>query len=490
MTAVGESPARVNYFSYDAMLRRFAVEESTGVSYFTWDANGMNLLAERDASGSVTAYYTHGYTPVDGIGSLVAAKRNEAGASYYQYPVYDHRGSVVRLLDENGTPTAYFEYDAWGNQLKDQVLSGTASNRFRYQSNWIELADDPDKVLELTPTRLYHAGVGRFLGRDKDGGVAGGYHYAINNSVAFVDANGLDPTVPKPKPKPKPQPWDPFPSRIPWSMIGSGLWYLVYASGQDPVAHLHTTVQKPPSKKEAEEAWKKLKEKTKRQVQEARQALAKASKKTARKLLHEAYGVMYAATVIPGLGGPVNLPGIITARNDMYFPMKEQDGCEVATYSVWSLPRIAVPEREFTTSQPSMKLWLIGLAAGIGQSVVLADATGPGARDAKSWEGYFYALGGNLGPVQGEFFWGLPKRFPRWSGISFGGGVGAPFGGYLALTAYILVRGPRRLPPEVCCLIDMGLRAVDVVSLSPHARWAYNKIRKLLAGGPASQASP
>ena len=130
MAAVGESPARVNYFSYDALQRRFVVVESTGTSYFTWDQNGMNLLSERDASGSVTAYYTHGYTPVDGIGSLVAAKHNEAGASYYKYPVYDHRGSVVRILDENGTPTAYFEYDAWGNQLKDQVLSGDFRGQF------------------------------------------------------------------------------------------------------------------------------------------------------------------------------------------------------------------------------------------------------------------------------------------------------------------------------------------------------------------------
>jgi RHS repeat-associated protein len=176
------------------MLRRYAMEDSSGLSYFTWDQNGMNLLAERDASGGTIAYYTHGYTPIDGIGSLAAAKREEAGTSYYQYPIYDAiKGNVVRLVDENGTPTAYYEYDAWGNELRDDVVGGTAKNRFRYQSNWIELTDDPDNVLKLTPTRLYHAGVGRFLGRDRfeRTGLAGGYDYVRNASTGSMDPTGL-----------------------------------------------------------------------------------------------------------------------------------------------------------------------------------------------------------------------------------------------------------------------------------------------------------
>jgi len=154
-----------NYFWYDAMMRRYAMQDSSGLSYFTWDSNGMNLLAERDSAGSVTAYYTHGFAAVDGIGSAVAVKQNRFSASYYQYPVYDHRGTVVRLLDANGTPTAYYEYDAWGNQLRNDVVAGISDNRFRYQSNWIELGDSDGKIC-LSPTRLYHAGTGRFLERD------------------------------------------------------------------------------------------------------------------------------------------------------------------------------------------------------------------------------------------------------------------------------------------------------------------------------------
>ena len=59
---------------------------------------------------------------------------------------------MKRTLDENGSPTAYFEYDAWGNQLESNVISGTGSDRFRYQSNWIELKDSGGD-LYLSPTR-------------------------------------------------------------------------------------------------------------------------------------------------------------------------------------------------------------------------------------------------------------------------------------------------------------------------------------------------
>ena len=62
----------------------------------------MNLLAERDSSGSVTAEYVHGFAPIDGIGSLVAARKTVSGATSYQYPLFDHRGTVYRIVDENG----------------------------------------------------------------------------------------------------------------------------------------------------------------------------------------------------------------------------------------------------------------------------------------------------------------------------------------------------------------------------------------------------
>ena len=150
-----------NYFWYDAQLRRYAMQDSDGLRYFTWD--GLNLLVEQDDSGDVVAEYTHGMSPIEGIGTMVAAKKEVDGATYYQYAAYDHRGTVVRLTDENGDVTAYYEYSAWGVQLRDDDTA--VGSKFKWQSNWISLKDSEGDLL-LSPTRLYSAVDGRFVQRD------------------------------------------------------------------------------------------------------------------------------------------------------------------------------------------------------------------------------------------------------------------------------------------------------------------------------------
>jgi len=131
------------------------VEDENGLSYFAWD--GMNLLSEQDSAGAVTADYAHGYAPIPGIGTLAGAKMENA---YYQYPVYDHRGTVSRLTDEGGNVVAYYEYDAWGNSLRcDEAAE--VENRFRYHSNWMKLHSG-----YLSPTRIYRPEIGSFLQRD------------------------------------------------------------------------------------------------------------------------------------------------------------------------------------------------------------------------------------------------------------------------------------------------------------------------------------
>jgi RHS repeat-associated protein len=147
------------YFHYDA-LRRCAVNDGSGMSYFTWDANGVNLLSECDESGTVTAKYTHGYTPIEGIGSLVQAELIDSGTSYYQYPVYDHRGSVAKLVDEDEATVGEYTYNAFGEILDETVPP--EGNRFTWQSNWISLKEN----LYLSPSRVYSAELGRFIQRD------------------------------------------------------------------------------------------------------------------------------------------------------------------------------------------------------------------------------------------------------------------------------------------------------------------------------------
>ncbi len=161
-----------NYFSYDALMRRDSIIDSTGTTYLQWDANGLNLLAERDASGSIVAEYTHGYSPVSGIGTMVAAKKVVNGTTYYQYPQYDHRGTVVGLTDKTGAVIASYEYNAFGEPLvaEESTDVQAAGNRFRYQSNWMTLGDSDDRFY-ISAARVYDAKLGRFLQRDPLPGV-------------------------------------------------------------------------------------------------------------------------------------------------------------------------------------------------------------------------------------------------------------------------------------------------------------------------------
>ena len=106
-----------NRFFYDAKLRRFAMEDSDGLAYFTWGCCGLKLLVERDSAGNVTSRYSHGYAPVNGVGTMTAARKDVGGDTYYQYPAYDHRGTVYKLTDENGAVVADYECNAWGQPL-------------------------------------------------------------------------------------------------------------------------------------------------------------------------------------------------------------------------------------------------------------------------------------------------------------------------------------------------------------------------------------
>ena len=193
VTSIRYKDGTPNYFYYDGLLRRYAIEDSCGLAYFTWDANGMNLLAERDVCDNVRAGYTHGHTPIDGIGSVAAARKDVSGTTYYQYPVMDHRGTVVRLVDETDAVTAYYEHDAWGVPLREDELRDVG-NRFRYQTNWLSLGHSSGSAL-VSPTRWYQAYLGRFGQRDELS-PEGSYGYSDASPSNLVDPEGLWPLHP------------------------------------------------------------------------------------------------------------------------------------------------------------------------------------------------------------------------------------------------------------------------------------------------------
>ena len=206
VTRISYKNGTENYFYYDSKLRRYAMIDSGGLIYFSYGGCGLRTFVERDAAGAVTSEYVHGYSPVNGIGTMVAARKVAGGVNYYQYPVYDHRGTVVRLVDENANVVAYYEYSAWGQHLQEQESYPNVENRFRYHSNWLSLNDSGGK-LALSPSRIYSMALARFLQKDphqiglypnsyfgkksrktRDTNL---YTYVKNNPLTLLDPYGL-----------------------------------------------------------------------------------------------------------------------------------------------------------------------------------------------------------------------------------------------------------------------------------------------------------
>ena len=69
MTSLKFRDGVINYFYYDARDRRYAIHDSGGTTYLTYDTDGLCTLLERDVSGNVTAEHTRGYAPINGIGT-------------------------------------------------------------------------------------------------------------------------------------------------------------------------------------------------------------------------------------------------------------------------------------------------------------------------------------------------------------------------------------------------------------------------------------
>ena len=146
---------------------------------FVWDKNGMNELTQR----------SHGHTPVDGIGSCVV----EGNGVYDYFPVYDHRGTVVKAMYHQASTgiSSHFEYNAWGHPLRVENTTGLGQ-QLRYQTNWEWIGTYGGHDLYRTPTRLYSATLGRFLQKDPKGYVHSMclYRYAANRPCGVVDATG------------------------------------------------------------------------------------------------------------------------------------------------------------------------------------------------------------------------------------------------------------------------------------------------------------
>jgi hypothetical protein len=187
-------------FYYDGQLNRYCIDKGGEATYYLWD--GLNLLEERAADGSLLARYTHGPYRQYGIGSVVEVERNAGGATYYQYLVLDHRGTAYKVADSEGDTQVEYALDAFGRQLAAPIgLDPNVPNELIYQTNWLTI-----KVggawYGLSRFRLYDAANGVFLRRDFLS-YLNRYRCWSNNPPGQVDRDGLASAAQQERPVPE-----------------------------------------------------------------------------------------------------------------------------------------------------------------------------------------------------------------------------------------------------------------------------------------------
>lgn len=160
-------------FAYDGLGRRVQILEYTSSSLtstknFVWC--GGDICEERNSGGSVTRQFF-------GYGETIS------GSSYYYNS--DHLGSTREMTNSSGSIVWQQSFDPYG--VPTTIVSTTPAD-FGYAGMYAHSRSG----LNLTRTRAYSAGLGRFISRDPIGenGDVNLYAYVENNSVSYRDPSG------------------------------------------------------------------------------------------------------------------------------------------------------------------------------------------------------------------------------------------------------------------------------------------------------------
>jgi RHS repeat-associated protein len=153
------------------------VNRGSVTQHYDYDLLGMGGLPQRVATYNGTALDTQYFY---GVGSDRPLDLIRGGVSYYYHR--DALSSTTTITDASGTNVANHHYDAYGNLMAGS--SDTVGNPLRYAGReW-----DSTTGLIYERARFYDPSTGRFLTPDPLGG---GYAYAGDNPVNFVDPTGM-----------------------------------------------------------------------------------------------------------------------------------------------------------------------------------------------------------------------------------------------------------------------------------------------------------
>ncbi|MBD1372701.1 DNRLRE domain-containing protein [Hazenella sp. IB182357] len=170
-------------YEYDHIGRRVRSIVAGKTTNFVYAGDSIQVLYETDASNNMTRYYTY-----NDAGMLISMTTKDKASYYYHYNAH---GDVIAVTDQESKVVASYEYDAWGNIIKQE---GTFAdeNPIRYAG----YRYDSETGFYYLIARYYDPAMGRFLsldpepGDDDDPKSQNLYVYTANNPVMFQDPDG------------------------------------------------------------------------------------------------------------------------------------------------------------------------------------------------------------------------------------------------------------------------------------------------------------
>ena len=157
---------------------RLQETSGTGITFREMQYDGLDLIAEYDSTGTLTARYVHGPGADEPLVQYAGTS-----VSTRQWLLADERGSIVAVTDWSGAAIQINSYDEYG-----APAPGNAG-RFGYTGQvWL-----PETGLYHDKNRAYHPELGRFMQTDPIG-VSGGmnlYAYVGGDPVNYTDPLGL-----------------------------------------------------------------------------------------------------------------------------------------------------------------------------------------------------------------------------------------------------------------------------------------------------------
>jgi RHS repeat-associated protein len=190
-----------HYDAFHRLIRVTALHNGqSSTEHILW--KGWTLVSRFVSSGgslSETFHYTWGKDlsgseqGAGGVGGLLAITRVPAtGDASTRYPLYDGNGNITALVTANGSLSASYQYDAFGNSLSptDHDASGWVNHNIHGFSTKPTFGH---QGLHYYGYRWYNAPQGRWINRDpiEENGGLNLYGFVGNDEVNWFDYLGL-----------------------------------------------------------------------------------------------------------------------------------------------------------------------------------------------------------------------------------------------------------------------------------------------------------